>query len=73
MSEIARNRWIDFIKNVFTWRRASPLGIANPSKGAKFHVTFTWEFSGPSSRAGSSTQAQYEGQFSFYECVYMEN
>ena len=28
---------------VFTWRRASPLGMASPSKRAGFHLAFPWE------------------------------
>ena len=30
-------------KGVFTWRRASPLGRASPTKRAGFHLAFTWE------------------------------
>ena len=33
------------------------LGRASLSKRAEFHLTFRWEFSGPSSRTGSSTNA----------------
>ena len=37
-------KWpLKFIKGVFTWRRASPLGRASPSKRAVFHLAFTWE------------------------------
>ena len=28
---------------VFTWRRASPLSRASPTKRAGFHLVFTWE------------------------------
>ena len=42
---------LDF-KGVFIWRRTSPLGWGSSSKRAEFHLVFTWEFSGPSSRAG---------------------
>ena len=31
------------ILRVFTWRRASPLDTASPSKRAGFHLAFTWE------------------------------
>ena len=44
-------------KGVFIWRRASPLDRASPSKGAEFYRTFTWKFSGPFGKAGSSTHA----------------
>ena len=30
-------------KGVFTWRRASPLGRASPTKRTGFHLAFTWE------------------------------
>ena len=43
-----------FIKGMFIWRRASPLGKASPSERVEFHLVFRWEFSGPSSRTGSS-------------------
>ena len=28
---------------MFTWRRASPLGKASPTKRVGFHLAFTWE------------------------------
>ena len=42
------------IQGVFVWRRASSLGRPGPNKRAEFHFSFTWEFSGPSSKAGIS-------------------
>ena len=42
-------------EGVFVCRRASPNGRTSPSKRAGFYFAFTWEFSSPYSRAGSST------------------
>ena len=39
------------------WRQASGLGRASPNKRVEFDFAFTWEFSGPSNKAGSSAHA----------------
>ena len=46
---------------VLIWRRANPLGRASPSKRTKFHLAFTWDISGPSSRAGYTILDQILG------------